>query len=124
MTKINMHSTSPRMLMFRRLFSIMMLCAPLLSMAADARLVEAGKQIYEDGNTESGVPACAGCHKSDGAGNKIFPRLSGLQSPYVLQQLNAFKAGRRVGNRLMITVGQRLTEDEMKAVAEYIAGLK
>lgn len=101
----------------------MVLCAPLPSVAADARLLDAGKQIYEDGNTESGVPACAGCHKSDGAGNKIFPRLSGLQSTYVLQQLNAFKTGRRAGNRLMITVGQRLTEGEMKAVSEYIAGL-
>lgn len=120
MTKINMSSTTS---LSGWLLRVIALCAPLPSTAADARLFDIGKQVYEDGNTDSGVPACAGCHKSNGAGNAIFPRLSGLKSPYVLQQLNAFKAGRRSGNRLMITVGQRLTEEEIKAVAEYIAGL-
>lgn len=87
------------------------------------RLAEIGKQIYEDGNTETGVPACAGCHQSNGSGNARFPRLAGQHQVYTLQQLAEYKSGRRAADRLMVSVGQRLSTDEMKALAEYIAGL-
>lgn len=90
---------------------------------ADAKLAEAGRKIFEDGNTESGVPACAGCHQPDGLGNARFPRLAGQHQTYVLKQLGDYKSGRRATDPLMTTVGKRLTDEEAKALAEYIAGL-
>lgn len=82
-----------------------------------------GKLLYLDGNTESGVPACAGCHQPNGYGNARFPRLAGQHQTYVLKQLFDYKSGRRATDPLMTTIGKRLTEDEIKAVAEYVAGL-
>ncbi|MEY2632732.1 MAG: hypothetical protein RIR00_1386 [Pseudomonadota bacterium] len=86
-------------------------------------LAAAGKKVYEDGNSDSGVPACAGCHQPDGRGNARFPRLAGQHPDYLLKQLMAYKSGRRATDPLMITVGQRLAPEEMRAVVEYIAGL-
>ena len=81
------------------------------------------RQLFEDGNTDSGVPACAGCHQSDGQGNARFPRLAGQHQAYVLKQLADYKSGRRATDPLMTTVGKRLSIDEARALAEYIAGL-
>ncbi len=89
----------------------------------DAQLAAKGKTLYEDGNTETGVPACAGCHQPDGHGNARFPRIAGQHQTYVLKQLDDYKSGRRATDPLMTTVGKRLTPDETKALAEYIAGL-
>ncbi len=89
----------------------------------DVQLAAKGKMLYEDGNTDSGVPACAGCHQPDGHGNARFPRIAGQHQPDVLKQLDDYKSGRRATDPLMTTVGKRLTADETKALAEYIAGL-
>ena len=89
----------------------------------DAGLAAKGKVTYDDGNTDSGVPACAGCHQPDGRGNARFPRLAGQHQAYVLKQLGEYKSGRRATDPLMTTVGKRLTADEAAALAEYIAGL-
>lgn len=89
----------------------------------DPQLAAQGKILYDDGNTDSGVPACAGCHQPDGKGNARFPRLAGQHQVYTLKQLADYKSGRRATDPLMTTVGKRLTSDEAKALAEYIAGL-
>jgi len=89
----------------------------------DPKLAAKGKVLYDDGNTDSGVPACAGCHQPHGRGNARFPRLAGQHQAYTLKQLADYKSGRRATDPLMTTVGQRLTVDEAKALAEYIAGL-
>jgi cytochrome c553 len=89
----------------------------------DPQLAAAGKTIYDDGNTESGVPACAGCHQPNGKGNARFPRLAGQHQTYILKQLADYKSGRRATDPLMTTVGKRLSAEEAKALAEYIAGL-
>jgi cytochrome c553 len=87
-------------------------------------LVEAGKKLYDDGNPGNGVPACAGCHGADGKGTDRFPVLSGQHSDYVVGQLKLFSAGERKNDkRLMRTVADRLTDEEIKAVAEYIASM-
>lgn len=96
---------------------------PAPGQVRDKQLAAKGKPLYEDGNTDSGVPACAGCHQPDGEGNARFPRLAGQHQTYVLKQLADYKSGRRATDPLMTTVGKRLTTDEMKALAEYIAGL-
>ncbi|MDP1652264.1 MAG: c-type cytochrome [Rhodocyclaceae bacterium] len=96
---------------------------PVPGKVLDAQLAAKGRMLYEDGNTESGVPACAGCHQPNGKGNARFPRLAGQHQTYVLKQLADYKSGRRATDPLMTTVGKRLTTDESKALAEYIAGL-
>lgn len=85
-----------------------------------------GKALYEDGNRATGVPGCIGCHLANGAGSQRYPRLAGQPQAYTVQQLADFKSGKRSNDRasVMRHVAGRLTDDEMKAVAEYVAGLQ
>lgn len=94
--------------------------------ATDPKLAEVGKRLYDDGNTDSGVPACMGCHQPRGEGNERYPRLAGQHQIYTLQQMADFKAGVRSNDkgRVMRAVAERMTEQEMQAVSEYIAGLQ
>ncbi|MBN8429495.1 cytochrome c4 [Microbulbifer salipaludis] len=87
-----------------------------------------GREIYRAGNPSSGVPACMGCHSPTGLGNAPagYPRLSGQYAEYVEKQLKAFRAGTRANDgetRVMRTVARQLTDAEIKAVANYVAGL-
>lgn len=88
-------------------------------------LAERGRDIYHNGVPSAGVANCAGCHAADGAGSGRFPRLAGLAPAYVEQQLADFKAGTRDNDpaRVMRVVAGRLSDDDIKAVAEYIVGL-
>lgn len=96
---------------------------PVPGRVTDPQLAARGKVLYEDGNTESGVPACAGCHQPDGKGNARFPRVAGQHQAYSLKQLMDYKSGRRATDPLMTTVAKRLKDDEIKALVEYMAGL-
>lgn len=91
----------------------------------DAELATVGKRLFHEGNASSGVPACEGCHQPDGKGNERYPGLAGQHQTYAVSQLNNFKNGTRSNDRgkVMRAVAERLSEDEIKAVAEYIAGL-
>lgn len=90
----------------------------------DPKTVAAGKDIYDEGITASAVPACAGCHNEDGSGTEKYPRLAGQHEPYVVQQLLNLKSGERANGNAMTAVAKRLTEDQMRLVAKYIASLK
>ncbi len=95
--------------------------------ATDKKLVAAGQKLWRGGNAATGVPACAGCHGPDGAGNPAqYPRLAGQYAEYVEVQLKAFQGGQRANdlNGMMRGVAARMTESEMKAVAQYAAGLR
>ena len=84
-----------------------------------------GKQIYRGGIPATGVAACASCHGANGNGIPAqFPRLSGQHQDYTVSQLQAFKGGARKNSVQMTTISKRMSDDEMKAVADYIAGLK
>ena len=89
-------------------------------------LASRGKTLYEEGNRASGVPACVGCHMANGTGAERYPRLAGQRQTYTVQQLADFKSGTRSNDRahVMRAIAGRLTDDEMKAVAEYVAGLQ
>lgn len=91
----------------------------------NAALVAAGKKLYDDGNEASGIPACSGCHMENGQGNERNPRVAGQHQAYTIQQMKDFKAGSRSNDkgRVMRVVAERMTESEMQAVAEYLAGL-
>jgi cytochrome c553 len=87
--------------------------------------VELGRKIYRGGIAEKGVAACASCHGAAGAGIPAqYPRLAGQHQDYTLAQLTAFRAGGRSNSAQMTTLSQRLSDAEMKAVADYIAGLR
>ncbi len=89
-------------------------------------LLELGRKLYLEGNERAGVPSCSGCHYPDGAGTARFPRLAGQHAEYTLRQLKDYKAAKRENDRglAMQTVAERLTENEMEAVSQFIAGMK
>jgi cytochrome c553 len=87
--------------------------------------VELGRKIWRGGIADKGVAACASCHGATGAGIPLqYPRLSGQQQDYTLAQLVAFRDNKRSNSVPMTTLAKRLSDDEMKAVADYIAGVK
>jgi len=95
------------------------------SVARNIQLVELGQKIYRGGISEKNVPACAGCHSPNGAGIPAqYPRLGGQWSEYVEAQLSAFRSGARANNPVMTTIASRLSDAEIKAVADYTAGLR
>ncbi|MEJ0002490.1 MAG: c-type cytochrome [Pararobbsia sp.] len=86
--------------------------------------VALGEKIWRGGIAEKGVPACASCHGPAGAGVPVqYPRLSGQWQEYTAAQLNAFQQGTRNDSAPMTTIALRLTDKEIKAVADYAAGL-
>lgn len=90
-------------------------------------LVALGQKIYRGGIAAKGVAACASCHGPNGAGMPAqYPRLSGQHAEYVEIQLKAFRAGERANdpNASMRTVGGKLSDREIQAVADYVAGLR
>ena len=93
--------------------------------AKNKDIVELGKKIYRGGIAATGVAACASCHGANGNGiPALFPRLAGQHQDYTVAQLQAFKSGARKNGIQMSTLAKRMSDDEMKAVADYIAGLK
>lgn len=95
--------------------------------AKDKMLALAGEKIYKGGNPGSGVPACAACHGPTGAGIPVqFPRLGSQHNEYIAAQLNSFRTGARANDagKMMRVIAAKMTDQEIKAAAEYISGLK
>lgn len=93
--------------------------------AKDKDLVALGERIYRGGIAERSVAACAGCHSPNGAGIPAqYPRLSGQHADYAKAQLTAFRDGVRVNSLPMAQVAARLNDREIRAVADYMAGLR
>jgi cytochrome c553 len=94
--------------------------------ARDPELVKLGQAIYRGGILSKSVAACASCHSPNGAGMPAqFPRLAGQHAEYTAAQLKVFRSGERANdpNRMMRGVAAKLSDKEISAVAEYIAGL-
>jgi len=90
-------------------------------------LVALGQRIYRGGIASEGIAACASCHGPNGAGMPAqYPRLSGQHAEYIAAQLKAFRSGARANdpNASMRGVAGRLSDREIEAVADYIAGLR
>ena len=92
----------------------------------DAKLAAQGQQIFDDGIVNSAVPACSGCHGEKGEGTDKFPRLAGQHTVYLITQMNNFKNSTRNNDarKVMRAITLRMTEQDMKAAAEYITSLK
>lgn len=93
--------------------------------ATDKDLAALGEKIYRGGIQDRNIASCAGCHSPNGAGiSAQYPRLSGQHAQYVVTQLNHFRDGTRDNNQQMTDVAAKLNDKEIKALGEYIAGLK
>jgi cytochrome c553 len=101
--------------------------------AKDPALVKSGQSLYRGGMIATGLPACSSCHSPDGAGiPKNYPRLAGQFADYTYAQLKAFKLGDRGADKegrdpqggIMGAVAQKMSDEQMKALADYTAGLR
>ena len=87
--------------------------------------ISLGEQIWRGGIAAKQVPACAGCHSPNGAGIPAqYPRIAGQHADYTAAQLTAFSLGQRGNNAQMMTIAAKMNDREMKAVADYAAGLR
>jgi cytochrome c553 len=89
--------------------------------------IELGQKIWRGGIPTKGVPACAACHGPAGAGMPAqYPRLSGQFAEYTEAQLKAFRDGVRANDpsKMMQMIAIKMTDPEIKAVADYAAGLR
>ncbi len=89
--------------------------------------IEAGQKLYRAGDAKKGLPACAACHGPTGTGIPAqFPRIGGQYAEYVEKQLKAFRDGTRENdpNKMMRMVAIKMTDAEIKAVSDYVAGLR
>jgi cytochrome c553 len=100
--------------------------------ARDAELVMLGQKLYRGGDVARALPACSGCHAPTGVGIPVnYPRLAGQFADYTYSQLKAFKEERRGadpggkdGNgRIMAQIADKMSDRDMRAVAEYLSGL-
>ena len=93
--------------------------------AKNKDLASLGEKIWRGGIADRSVPACAGCHGPNGAGMPAqYPRLGGQHADYIESQLVAFRGGVRVNNAAMTGVAAKLNDREIKALADYSAGLR
>ena len=91
----------------------------------DKELVKLGEKIYRGGIADKAVPACAGCHSPNGAGIPAqYPRVGGQHADYTEAQLVAFRSGARGNSAQMVTIAAKMSDREIKAVSDYIAGLR
>jgi cytochrome c553 len=95
--------------------------------AKDGTKIALGQQIWRQGDFKKGIPACAGCHGPAGAGLPAqYPRLAGQYPEYTEAQLKTFRSEERNNDpeKMMRMIAAKLSDPEMKAVAEYAAGLR
>ena len=93
--------------------------------AKDKELVALGERIYRGGVQDRQIAACAGCHSPTGAGiPSQYPRLAGQHAEYVSAQLTSFRDGTRKNNLPMNQVAAKLNDREIRALADYVAGLR
>lgn len=93
--------------------------------AKEKDLVTLGERIYRGGLSDRQIPACAGCHSPTGAGMPAqYPRLSGQHAEYTAVQLTSFRDGVRKNSLQMNQIAAKLNDREIRAVSDYIAGLR
>lgn len=98
---------------------------PSTGAATNKNTIAMGERIYRGGIPDRQIAACAGCHSPNGAGIPAqYPRLSGQHADYTAGQLTAFREGARVNSGQMTQIAAKMNDREIKAVSDYIAGLR
>ena len=95
--------------------------------AKNAETIALGQKLYRGGDASKGLPACAGCHGPTGSGMPAqFPRIAGQFADYLEAQMKSFRDGGRANdpNKMMRMVAARMSDAEIKAVADYVSGLR
>ena len=83
-----------------------------------------GAQIWRGGIADRRVPACAACHGADGHGiPPLYPSLAGQWPQYLMAQLHAFRDGTRDDHGPMHDIASRMTDSQIRDVADFAAGL-
>jgi cytochrome c553 len=101
--------------------------APKPGVARHPETIALGRKIWRGGDVAKGLPACAGCHGAAGAGLPAqYPRLAGQYPEYIETQLKAFRASERRNdaNKMMQSIASKMSDPEIRAVADYIFGLR
>lgn len=97
---------------------------PVAGLAKDKALALKGQQIWRGGVKATGVPACAGCHGAAGRGMPAqYPSLAGQYPELTYEWLKAYAGGQRP-HPVMGGVAAKMSDGDMKAVAEYVSGLR
>lgn len=97
---------------------------PAAGTVSNSGLLGVGKELYLKGNSKTDVPSCDSCHEEDGSGSGKFPRVAGQHTEYALDQFRLYATGKRTnGARVMQAVASRMSEEETRAVAEYMASM-
>ncbi|WP_300321226.1 c-type cytochrome [Accumulibacter sp.] len=97
------------------------------SVAKDEKLLAEGQALWRKGDFDKGIPACAGCHGPSGAGLPVqYPRLAGQYAEYTASQLMGFRSHERANDseKMMRVIAGKLSDPQIRAVSEYIAGLR
>lgn len=61
---------------------------------------------------------CANCHGTNGAGAQGLPGLAGLKKEYIIEQMAAFKSGKREAT-LMHQISKGYTDEQIAAMAAF-----
>jgi cytochrome c553 len=85
----------------------------------DPAVVAKGKELFDKGLLDRGIPACASCHGANGEGIADFPRLAGQHAKYVAKQLTYIQTLTRTAP-VMHGIVKDLTPGEIQAVAAYV----
>jgi cytochrome c553 len=98
---------------------------------ANADTVATAEALYRGGDKERGIPACLACHGPDGAGNPgvPYPKINGQHAVYTATSLKNYAAddttrSNTATQQMMTTIAQKLTPQEIEALASYLQGLK
>ena len=95
---------------------------PKSEAVADSQAAKAGEELFKKG--KPGMKPCMKCHGASGRGNEKVARIAGQHIAYIQKQIWAFKLEVRKTTKEMPPIAEKLSEAEIKAVAEYIAGLQ
>ena len=101
--------------------------APKGEVAKNRDSIAVGQKLFRAGDIAKGLPACAGCHGPNGAGIPAqYPRIGGQFAEYIELQLKTFRDESRANdpNKMMRMIALKMTDAEIKAVSDYIAGLR
>ena len=92
---------------------------PVPGTPGDPALIARGKALYERGIPSQNITGCSNCHRENGEGDGIFPRLAGQRADYLFREISLIqKHLRNVG--IMHSTVQELSRDDIMAVATLL----
>jgi len=92
---------------------------PAPGIRGDPAVVAMGKELYDKGSPDRGIPACAGCHGANAEGLSVFPRLAGQHAQYLTRQMQMLRVRLR-DSPVMHGIARDLNDNEIAAVAAYL----